>query len=60
MIKLEAKKAITNQAGSFSLYAAINRWIPKRKKNKPSNTRITCLTHHRMSDMETGLNLKNH
>jgi len=45
-----------NEAGSFSLYAAINRWIPKMRKNNPSNTRMTCRTHHRISDMVTGFN----
>jgi hypothetical protein len=53
MIRLEAKKVMTNQKGLLKLYADIRSWIPKTRKKHATNVRKICRIHQNMPDMKS-------
>jgi hypothetical protein len=48
MIKLDAKKVMTNENGSEIWYAMRRRSIPKMIKKSATNVKITWVIHHGM------------
>jgi len=48
MIKFDAKTVMMKEKGSFNLYAARNKLIPKNKKKQATKTNRHCLIHHNM------------
>ena len=56
-IRLEAKKAMTNEKGSSSWYDAIKIWIPKRRKKQLAKIKMNCLIHQKILCMGIILHL---
>ena len=51
MNKFDAKIVMMKEKGSFSLYAARNKLIPKNKKKQAVRTNRHCRIHHNMYDI---------
>jgi len=51
IIKFDAKTVMIKEKGSFNLYAARNKLIPKNKKKQATKTNRHCRIHHNKYDI---------